>query len=114
MADRVPVKSPSIKGNIQDPVVGKALDEIHSILKALITQPFTNCQVISGVELEDGVVTKVKHGLGKKYALVIHTPVKNPSTVGMIQELAPDDPSREVWLQADGYGATVTVNLIVS
>lgn len=70
---------------------------------------------IKDVELEDGVETPIAHGLGRR-AMYSHTAPRGASTVGMITDARDDarfDPDKYVVLKADGYGATVTVDLWV-
>lgn len=68
--------------------------------------------VIRDLELPDGVPVDVPHRLGVR-PMVKTSPVRDASSTGRISELRPDsrDPRRFVVLQADGFGATVRVDV---
>jgi len=71
--------------------------------------------IISGVELVDGKATTVSHGRGRAPRIVVVSAVRGAVTAGYINETRPSgvDRSRSVVLQADGFGATVTVDVMV-
>ncbi len=69
---------------------------------------------IYDVVLEDGVPTPVAHGLGRR-VFVTPSPVRGAVTSGHISEIrdGSHSPSQYVVLEANGYGADVTVDLRV-
>lgn len=83
-------------------------------VKELQASPFVRAVTIRDQALEDGVTTPIPHRLGVR-AFVVWSPVRGPSTVGMIEEVRDEqyDPSLYVVLKASGYGATVTIDLKV-
>lgn len=98
----------------KDDDTNAALDDIRRCFEQLLqNQPWLAAAGFTGIALEDGVTKKLKHGLGRRYREVYLTPPKGPASTGRIEELTADDPTKEVWLQANGYGATVTVNVRV-
>ena len=98
-----------------DEATNKALDDIRHCFEELArNQAWLDAPGFTGVELQDGVAKKLKHGLGRRYREVYVTPPKGPVSTGRIEELTPTDPTKEVWLKATGYGATVTVNVRVT
>lgn len=80
-------------------------------IDTLQNMPAAALVVVGTVTLADGVVTTVNHKLGKAPRLVVWSPPRGASTVGMIIEL--DNPSRSQFLllKATGYGATVTTDV---
>ncbi len=71
-------------------------------------------RIIADVELADGVPTPVAHRLGRR-AFVFPSPVRGASTSGRIEEIrdGSHDPNQYVVLEANGFGATVTIDLEV-
>lgn len=107
--------APPITPRLDDP----KLEEARRVLAAKIVElqglPFSGAQVITGVQLSDGIDTPVAHKLGRAPVWAGVSCVRNASTVGMVQEVrsTSHDPKQYVVLRADGYGATVTVSLAV-
>lgn len=98
----------------KDEATNKALDDIrHCFEELLRSEAWLLAASLVDVELVSGVTKKLKHGLGRRYREVYVTPPKGPAATGLIEELTADDPSKEVWLKATGYGATVTVSVRV-
>jgi len=79
--------------------------------------PMASAKVISGVELASGVDTLVPHGLGR--APIMHWPSSvraagGVPSAGVIEEYRDGvDRTRYIKLRASGYGATITVDLVV-
>ena len=72
---------------------------------------FAQATTIKNVELADGVPTPVAHKLGLP-AFVVLSPPRGASTSGRITEVrGTHNPAHYVVLQADGWGATITVDL---
>lgn len=71
-------------------------------------------RVIENVELADATETLIPHTLGRRCA-VFFSPVRGASTTGRIDELREGvDRTKYLKLKATGYGATVTVDLVVA
>lgn len=84
------------------------IDEIQSL-------PIVGARLVLGVELADGVPTPVPHKLGRRVSMVLPSPVRGAVTPGVINEIrdGSNAPEKYVTLQADGYGATIRVDLVV-
>ncbi len=100
-----------------DPKVERALREQREALNRLATSPAGSMLVIHGVELADGVTTPVAHKLGRIPVAVLVSAVRGPvTTAGSVEEdryTPATDRSRYVVLKAVGFGATVTVDVVV-
>jgi hypothetical protein len=95
---------------IADSVINAAVEDHRRVQQdALRNQPV----VIADIVLADGTRTVVRHGLGKRYTSVFCSPVRGATATGRIVEETPTDRGREIWLTATGFGAAVTVNLLV-
>jgi hypothetical protein len=71
-------------------------------------------KVIPSVTLEDGVETHVSHGLGRAPRAVWETIVRGAITAGrIVEDRSNVDRTKSVKLTANGYGATITVDLVV-
>lgn len=69
--------------------------------------------VLEDVELADGVEMQVSHTLGRR-ALVFVSAVRGATTTGRIDEIRDEvDRTKFVKLKASGFGATITVDLLV-
>ncbi len=71
-------------------------------------------KLIKDIELADATDTPIAHGQGRP-VLVFVSPVRGASTSGRVTETrsATYDRSKFVVLRATGFGATVTVDLLV-
>lgn len=77
--------------------------------------PIARGNLIKDVELADGEETPIAHGLGRR-AMVFVSPARNGAAVGAVTEIRDSvsfDPTRYLVLQADNFGATITVDLWV-
>jgi hypothetical protein len=97
---------------VGDRDVERALDEIRNAHIALARDPFINARTFE-VTLPDATTVRVRHKLGRAFTNYSLSAPKGAVTSGRIEELTPDDPSAEIWLEANGYGATVTVRMTV-
>ena len=70
--------------------------------------------VIVTVDLADGVNTTVAHKLGRPPRAVVQGLVRGAASAGIIRDLttAARDRSKTLLLRADGYGATITVDIL--
>lgn len=85
------------------------IDELQSM-------PLVGARLILGVQLADGVPTPIPHKLGKPATLVLPSPPRGAVTSGRITEIRSTTgaaPEKYVTLQADGFGATIRVDLVV-
>lgn len=80
-------------------------------LREIQRAPAIGLAVVGDFELEDGVSLPIPHKLGRRPLTYMTTPPKNAVSAGYIVEVARDE--RYVTLQANGYGATITVTLTV-
>ncbi len=87
---------------------------IHaSQIAELQKTPAAGLVVIADVQLADGVLTQVAHGLGQAPKWVGVSAVRGATSTGRIVESLSADPAKYVSLTATGHGATITVNLAV-
>lgn len=94
-----------------DKLVDRALDAIFKSLDALLVALglFT---VVTGVELANGVTVTVTHNLGRAPRMRPFISALTGATAsGRVNLIASTD--KHVQLQANGYGATVTVDVLV-
>jgi len=75
---------------------------------------FARAKVIKDVTLADGVTTPIAHGLGRP-VLVLPTPPRGATAAGYILEVRDGnhDRTKVVILQANDFGAAITVDLVV-
>jgi hypothetical protein len=76
--------------------------------------PAASARTIRDIALVDGVATPIAHGLGVP-AFATHTPPRGPTAAGWIEEVrdGSHDRKKYVVLQANSYGATVTIDVEV-
>ena len=80
----------------------------------LQSTPGAGARVLENVELADGVDTPVPHGLPRSPRWVQASAPRGPASAGRIEEIRGSiDRSRAVTLRATGYGATITVDVLV-
>ena len=95
----------------------RARREMHEAVRELQNLPMAAARVVQNVSLADATATTVPHGLGRAPVYVGISAVRGPSTSGRIEEIRStsgvNDRSKFVTLKANGYGATVTVDLLV-
>ena len=85
------------------------IDELQSV-------PIVGARLVLGIDLADGVATPVPHKLGKLYTVAIPTAPRGAVSTGRITEIRATGgaaPEKYVTLQADGYGATIRIDLVV-
>lgn len=83
------------------------------MIRELQSIRITQGKLIANVELADATDTPIQHGLGRP-ALIFVSPVRGSSTSGRIEEtrdIANFDRNSTTVLQANGFGATVTVDV---
>lgn len=94
-----------------DQAVNRSNREYDEKLRELDRQSRKNVWLLD-VELADGVDTEIAHNLRRRVSVTV-TPPRDGVTNGSISEVraAGRDPKRFVVLRADGWGATVTVDV---
>lgn len=97
---------------VADKDTQRALDDLRDAVRALARDPFVNATTIE-VELPNATVVRVNHRLGRKFQSFVLSPPQGPSSSGRIEEHQADNPAEQVWLEANGYGATVTVRMTI-
>lgn len=77
--------------------------------------PFAGARIISGVVLADGVETPIAHQLGRLPLFVVASIPRGALSAGRIDEIRNGtvDRSKLLKLKASGYGAVITVDLVV-
>ncbi len=95
-----------------DPKIDRAITDHKATIDKVAERPGVNMVVLAGIELADGVETPVPHKLDKAPSAVWCSAVRGPTTVGMIEEVG-SRTNKYVTLKASGYGATVTVDVLV-
>jgi hypothetical protein len=76
--------------------------------------PGAGARVIEGVELADGVETPVPHGLPRAPRWVQASAPRGPASAGYLEEVrGGTDRRRAITLRAIGFGATITVDVLV-
>ena len=78
-------------------------------------QPAMALTVIQNVSLVNGASTPVHHGLGRAPSWIKESTVRGAVTAGYIVEVrdGSQDRTKVVLLQANGFGATISVDLAV-
>ena len=88
----------------------------HAALEELQALALVGAVVIPDVVLVNGVATAIAHKRGRAAAFVLASVPRGAVTAGYIVETRPagTDLSKYLTLTASGYGATVTVDLVVA
>lgn len=100
---------------LRDPDVEQVRRDHHDRLVEIQALPAMAFRVLPGIRLENGVATPIPHGLGRRARWVGPSAPRGGSTVGSVREIRSGsyNPDRYVVLQADGWGATITVDVAV-
>lgn len=69
--------------------------------------------IIKGIELPNGAPITITHKLGRSPIVFVSPPRNAVTTGGSIIEVGGQPREQFVVLQADGWGATITVDLVV-
>ena len=82
----------------------------------LQSAPFAGGVILPNVVLVDSTPTTIAHGLGRLPSYVSPSPPRGGSSNGSIQEIrdGTQDRTKVVVLEATGWGATVTVDVVVT
>lgn len=99
---------------LADPDVERAIRNLRDAVREQQRSVFSAAIVIPDVVLEDGVATLVSHGLLRRPRAVIPSIVRGATSAGYIVESRDGvNRTQQIKLIASGYGATITVDLVV-
>lgn len=86
-------------------------------IREITELPLARAKVIPGIVLADSVETPVLHGLGRRPLYVRESCVRGAVSTGRVEEVrsfgSTHDPAQRLILKATGWGATVTVDVLV-
>lgn len=108
---------PLLATPVSDPLLERLRANHHDAIRELQVAPLAAARLIANVVLADGIDTPIAHGLGRAPVWVRESCVRGASTVGMVEELRDDttpDRTKYVTLRASGFGADVTVDVVVA
>lgn len=100
-----------LRVTVDDQEAQKALDDHRRVIQELVNRLPA---IKADVALASGTLVKVQHGLRKKWVAVVPGVVRGATSTGRIVDSTPEtSKDREVWLTATGWGATITVDLLI-
>lgn len=106
-----------VQTRLTDPLLEAVRQDHAAAISELQNLPFAGARVISDVTLADGIATPVAHGLGRAPLFVSASCPRGPSTSGRIEEIRSTsgtlDRRKYAVLKASGFGATITVDVLV-
>jgi hypothetical protein len=104
------LSTPRLEGSAE--VVRRDTEKAVAQLQGL---PAAGMRVLADKSLTDGIATPIAHGLGRVPVIVIPSAPRNPSTSGRIEEVRSSayDRTKYIVLEANGWGATITVDVLV-
>ena len=106
--------APPLSITLPDAQVDRVTRNLQDKVREIQSLPFADAVVIQGVTLADGVTTPVAHVLGRSPIWVSPSAPRGPSSTGRIEEVRSEaDRSKTVSLRATGWGATITVDVVV-
>lgn len=109
-----PGKSAPLEYRLADPKADEMARDHAKRLREMQDAPAINARVFRDIELPDGEDVHIKHGFGVVPSMVtVSVPRGAITAAGWIEEVASGSTDRRnaVVLQANDYGATVTVNV---
>lgn len=106
---------PALAPRLDDRKVDRVARDHARRIDDLGKLPASGMRVITGVELADGVETPVAHGLGRRATYVRESCPQGAAATGRIEEVrtASYDADKFVVLKANGWGATITIDVQV-
>lgn len=108
---------PAIAGDTIDQVAAnaeRARRRLTECVLELQDAAATAAVVVNDVELPDGVVVVVAHGLRREPRMTWCSPPRGPITdSGRIEEVRTGSRTKRVLLKATGFGGTITVDVAV-
>ncbi len=106
-----------ISTTLGDQQAERARLEHARAIEELQRQPLAGAVVVEAVSLADGIATPVPHGLGRLPRFVLPSAPRGPSTSGRIEEVRSTtstlDRRKFVVLTANGWGATIVVDVVI-
>lgn len=105
----------SMPTKLDDPSLERVRRNLDDRISELQTLPLASARVISSISLPDATDVPIVHGLGRKPLCILVSPPRDASTTGLVTEVRGSSYSRDqfVVLHASGFGATITVDLVV-
>ena len=97
---------------LDDETAERVRDSHHKAIEEMQSLPGVRTRIVPGVSLVDGVATPVSHKLGRIPLFVTASIPRGAVSAGYIVETSRD--AQSVTLTANGYGATIVVDLAVS
>jgi len=106
---------PPIAPRVADPETDRVLRDHHRLLVELLALVMAGARIVPDVVLADATDTTVAHGLGRPARWVQASCARNGTTGGTVLEVRSGTVDRNefVVLRAVGFGATVTLDLLV-
>src|SRR5882762_9099909 len=108
--------TPLIGRNLDDNLAERARRNHEDAIAELQTAAQGIPSVIATVQLADATITTIAHGLGRAPRWIGVSVQRGGTTTGRITDLSRNgdyDRSKLIALRADGYTATITVDLAV-
>ena len=101
---------------LKDPDADRVRRELTAKVTELQRLPLAEAVIVAGVSLANGVPTTIAHRLGRAPKLVLPSCVRGPTTTGRIEEVLTGGHDRKqfVVLEANGWGATIGLDLLVA
>jgi hypothetical protein len=107
---------PPLDVRLPDPATDRAMRDHRRAWTDLLALVAIGARVIHGIELADGVDTPVAHELGRAPLYVRESCPRGATSTGRVVEVSSADFNRaeHVVLRATGWGATITVDVLVA
>lgn len=109
--------TPPLSRPLRDPDAEAARSNADQRIRELQDKPGVQSRIINDVVLPNAAVVLVSHGLGRRPRIVLLSPPRGASSIGIIEEkvLSTENPDRTkfVALKASGMTTTVTVDVEV-
>jgi len=93
--------------------VDAVIEQIRTRLNELAGDPRASRRTLSGVTLNNGSVTLIRHGLGKRWSGYQITAQRGATAAGYINYQSGADEDKYLRLLASGFGAALTVDIEV-
>lgn len=102
--------------SLPDKTVDRFAREVTEAVRELQAVPAVSVRIVRDVVLADGQETAVPHGLGRPAQWVRESCPRGAVSVGMVEEIrsGSHDRSKVAVLKASGWGATITVDVLVA
>lgn len=100
---------------LDDTTAERVRREHHDAIQEVQQAPALAIKTIAGQQLANGVTTPIAHTLGRSPVFVTASIPRGATSAGYIVEVRTStvDRTKYIQLQANGYGATITVDLEV-